>query len=79
MSDMISQNKNGDVVKNNMWVVMQQRELTVKKLERLSGISDSQIVRIADGISDPTITTAYKLANALGITIEALFPNPKSH
>lgn len=54
-------------------------QINSEKLERLSGISDSQIARIADGISDPTITTAYKLANALGITIEALFPNPKSH
>ena len=63
-------------MENNMWELMLSQNMTAKQLERLTGISDTHILRVADGQSVPTVITVYKIARALPSTIEEVFPDP---
>ena len=47
--------------------------LTTTQLAELSGVSKSQINRIENGLSDPTVTVICMLAEALNISPYELF------
>lgn len=49
------------------------RQLTIRELAELSGISRSQISDIENGKSMPTIETLCRLAKALGVGTEELY------
>ena len=50
-----------------------QKGLTLRDLERLSGISRAQLGRIENGQSDPTLQTMCRIAKALNMKIEDVF------
>lgn len=53
--------------------VRKNKQLTLKKLERLSGVSKSEISYIENCEKSPTLETLVKLAIALGVKIEDLY------
>lgn len=48
------------------------REYSIEQLSMLSGVSVSQISRVENGLSNPTIDVVCRLAKALGCTISDL-------
>ena len=53
--------------------VREAKKISVGELSKLSGISRQNIYEIEDNSRTPKITTACKLAKALGVTIEDIF------
>jgi len=62
-----------DVMKVYLKEVRKQKKMTLMQLEDLSGVSNSEIRDIENGIKTPRISTLYVLAKALQIPITALF------
>ena len=50
-----------------------EKGLSLKKLEALSGVSRTQLWRIENGLSDPTLSTMRKIARALKSDIWDVF------
>lgn len=48
--------------------------LTQWQLARRAGIGRVTLVRIENGQQDPTVTTLVRIADALGVTPQSLFP-----
>lgn len=48
------------------------RKMTQAELSRQTGISKEFITKIINGLSYPTITTAVKIADALGVSLDWL-------
>jgi len=73
--NLISQNNFGDILKviYKLYEARTAAGLTITQLEELSGVSKSQINRIENGQSDPTVTTICMLAEALGVNPYDLF------
>lgn len=63
-------------MKNNLKLVREVKRMTLRALADKSGVSNPQISLIENEKCDPGVSTAYKLANALGVDIRKLFPNP---
>lgn len=59
----------GDILKviYKLYEARRAAGLTITQLEELSGVSKSQINRIENSQSDPTVTTICMLAEALGV------------
>lgn len=53
--------------------VRNKTNITLRELEKKSGISRAQIAKIENGDSVPKITTLCSLAKALGVSITDLF------
>lgn len=53
--------------------MMEERNLTYRQLEMLSGISKSELQRIAQNEVHPTLITMVQIANTLKIEIEDLY------
>jgi len=49
------------------------RQISLRQLARLSGISVNTLSQIEHGITSPSVSTLYKLVEALGVPITALF------
>ena len=65
---------NGEVISmNKLQETRVQKGLTLRDLERLSGISRAQLGRIENGQSDPTLQTMCRIAKALNMKIEDVF------
>lgn len=63
-------------MENRLQELRWQKEFSQKQLERVSGVSKSIISRLEeDKTASTSIENAYKLAKALGVTIEDIFPN----
>lgn len=63
-------------MENRLQELRWQKEFGQKQLERVSGVSKSIISRLEQNKTASTsIENAYKLAKALGVTIEDIFPN----
>lgn len=61
-------------MKNNLMQIRLDKNLSTNQLARLSGVSQSQITRIENNyISNVSLITAYKLANALDVDIFDIF------
>lgn len=56
--------------------VMEVKNVSVSKLARLSGLSESYIRLLLAGKKSPTIRTLEKLATALEVTIRDLLDEP---
>lgn len=50
--------------------------MTQETLARLAGLDQSTISRLERGLVAPSDELKWKLAGALGVTVEALFPYP---
>ena len=53
--------------------IRRQRNLSLRQLEYMSGVSKSQIGAIEGGQCDPSVTTLCMLAEALGVSFSELF------
>ena len=52
--------------------------LSLRGLEKMSGVSNSEICLIENGkIKNPSVSSVYKIAKALGTTVEALLTGEK--
>lgn len=62
----------------NLRKIRQKKQLTMLNLAFEADIEYSQIAKIERGLSNPTISIAYALANALNVKVTELFsfPNP---
>ena len=56
-----------------VWQLRTQRGLTLRQLEKLSGISKSQLNAIENGQANPTVYTLERIADALGVQLIELF------
>ncbi|MBN3723615.1 helix-turn-helix domain-containing protein [Burkholderia sp. Ac-20379] len=55
-----------------------ERKLTLDDLSRAAGVSKSMLSEIERDKANPTIAVAWRLTNALGISLDELFAPPKS-
>ena len=60
-------------IKYHVKEIRRRRNLSLRQMEYLSGVSKSQIGAIENNQCDPTITTLCMIAEALGINIAELF------
>jgi len=51
----------------------EERELSIRGLGRLSGLSANALSVIERGLSSPSVSTLYKIATALEIPVTAFF------
>ena len=56
----------------NIKRIRDEREINLRDLEKLSGISKSQISRIENNLSDPKLSVIVKIANALNVKLSEL-------
>ncbi|WP_323119186.1 helix-turn-helix domain-containing protein [Burkholderia alba] len=55
-----------------------ERKLTLDDLSRAAGVSKSMLSEIERDKANPTIAVAWRLTNALGISLDELFAQPKA-
>ena len=65
-------------VQYHIQTIRKQRNISLRQLEYMSGVSRSQISNIETGQKDATVTTICMLAAALGVTPEQLYSYTKS-
>lgn len=71
---MITKNETGLVdVGMRLRQLRQERRLSMRSLARLSGLSTNALSMIERGRSSPSVSTLYKMADALGVPITAFF------
>ena len=56
----------------NLKVIRKQKGMTQEALSAFSGVNRVSIAKYETGKSDPSLETAVKLANALGVTVDEL-------
>lgn len=56
-------------MKNNLYKIRSERQLTLKQLEFLTGVSDSTLNRIENNQINPTLNTIDKIIKGLKINI----------
>ncbi len=56
-------------MKNNLYKIRSERQLTLKQLELLTGVSDSTLNRIENNQTNPTLSTIHKIAKGLKVKI----------
>jgi transcriptional regulator with XRE-family HTH domain len=54
------------------------RKLTLDDLSRAAGVSKSMLSEIERDKANPTIAVAWRLTNALGVSLDELFAQPRS-
>lgn len=63
-------------MENRLQELRWQKNFSQAQLERISGVSKTVISRLEnDRTASTSIENAYKLAKALGVMIEDIFPN----
>jgi len=61
------------IISKNIKKLRNQRGLSQDKLSKLADISHNTIIKIESGaIKSPTMNTAYKIAKALGVSLDDL-------
>lgn len=53
-----------------------ERQISLRELARRSGMSANALSMIERGLSSPSVSTLYRLVEALGVPITAVFPAP---
>lgn len=48
--------------------------MTVRSLEKVVGLSHQGLLNLRDGVAEPKLGTAARIAHALGTSIEKLWP-----
>lgn len=56
--------------------IMYERNLSVRQVERMTGVSKSTIERIMNASVSPTIDTLEVIAKGLGLKVTDLFDSP---
>lgn len=59
--------------------LMKEMEVSIPGLAALSGIQENELLNILAGICEPDITTACKLADALGVCVRELCPDEEQY
>lgn len=60
-------------MKNNLQKVRWEKNLSQKTLSQKSNVPQSVISSVENGLTVPNITTALRLAKALGVSVEDIF------
>lgn len=60
------------ILKDKLHMLMARQSLNGQKLARLSQVSDSEISRILKGKSRPGLDNAFRVAKAVGVTLDYL-------
>jgi len=55
-----------------------ERRMTLDELSRAAGVSKSMLSEIERDKANPTIAVAWRLTNALGVSLDSLFAQPKT-
>ena len=68
-------------ISERLRILREERELSIRALGRLSGLSANALSVIERGLSSPSVSTLYKIANALEIPVTAFFEDtpPKNN
>jgi len=62
---------------NNLRDYRKKMKMPQKELSKISGISQVQISFIENGLSEPMELTKQRLAEALGVDLQTLFPRSR--
>lgn len=60
-------------ISERLKAIREERELSIRALGRLSGLSANALSVIERGLSSPSVSTLYKIANALEIPVTSFF------
>ncbi len=60
-------------MKNNLQKIRWEKNLSQKTLAQKSGVPQSVISSVENGLTTPNLTTALRLAKALGVSVEEIF------
>ncbi|MCJ7715728.1 MAG: cupin domain-containing protein [Anaerolineales bacterium] len=60
-------------ISDRLRALREERDLSIRGLGRLSGLSANALSVIERGLSSPSVSTLYKIANALEIPVTAFF------
>lgn len=60
--------------KSALYWLMAKKGLTVVDLSNLSGIDRVSITHWENGVRSPTLKSAYKISDALGVSVQEAFP-----
>lgn len=63
----------------NLAAERQRQRLSTRTLARLAGMHGSEISRIENGLRDPKVSTAARLAGALKVPVSQLIGDPTQH
>ncbi len=64
-------------MKNNVERVREARGMSQSDLAKAAGVSRQSIHALERGAHEPRLSLAYRVADALGATLEAVFPAPQ--
>lgn len=65
------------IVSENLKKIRKKNKLSLEDLANLSGVSKSMIVKIEKGLGNPSLSTLWKIANALEVPFNSLINTPK--
>lgn len=65
----------GDKILN----IMKEMDMGIPGLAALSGIQENTLLNVIAGISEPNISTACKIADALGVCVRELCPDDEQY
>jgi transcriptional regulator with XRE-family HTH domain len=68
-----------DSVGHRLLTIRESRNWTLDELAQRSGVSKAYLSRLEHGNRQPSITVLCAIANALGVSIAALFEQPDEH
>jgi transcriptional regulator with XRE-family HTH domain len=72
------QNASSVNISERITTLREEKGLSIRALGRLSGLSANAISVIERGLSSPSVSTLYKISNALEIPVTAFFEQPES-
>jgi putative transcriptional regulator len=64
-------------MKNNVERVREARGMSQSDLAKAAGVSRQSIHALERGAHEPRLSLAYRVADALGATLESVFPAPQ--
>lgn len=62
-------------MKNNLADIRAAKRLSLRQLERISGVKKTTLSKIENDERTPTVPTAYAICRALGLSIYEVFPD----
>lgn len=60
------------VVGKSVLRLIEARRMSFADASKATGLSKTGLYKIADGISDPTLSSLYKIADCFGVTVASL-------
>jgi transcriptional regulator with XRE-family HTH domain len=64
----------GAVIRNDLVRLLAERRWTDDMLAERAGVGRSHVTQLKNGRALPRVATALRIAGALGLTVEAVFP-----